>query len=62
MPISARIKLWLINTLSRIGLDSLSDRLMDWQWTWLGEVQFQVTLEDGDYTYSYWDGRETLEG
>ena len=62
MPIAAHVKLWLINALSRLGLDSLSDRLMDWKWTWFGEVQFQVTLEDGDYTYSYWDGRETLEG
>jgi|688.fasta_scaffold1642655_1 hypothetical protein len=62
MPIAAHIKLWLINALSRLGMEPLSDWLMDWQWTWLGEVQFQETLEDGEYTYSYWDGRETLEG
>ena len=62
MPLVARIKIYLINALYLLGLESLSDWLMDWKWSWFGEVQFHETQEDGEYTYSYWDGRETLEG
>lgn len=62
MPIAARTKFWLVNVLSRLGMEPLSDRLLEWQWTWFGEALFHETLEDGEYTYSYWDGRKTLEG